>query len=206
MTEKQKFEQLLQSFAATLQAHLCDSSGKWSIKGFIDIYRNIYTISADTKHGAYFIHRDSAKNIQFPYSSYQGHYCLGIIYDRASPAGIDETKIHTLAQLQSIASVIENFHIFAAEKWKIASDRSGSGNTANIGSIKNIEDIINGRGMFSRLGEAWFDDYWMNYRKIQALQPDGSYRPISNLRDFVAYRKGNPDLVVGQDSTDGRHS
>jgi len=26
-----------------------------------------------------------------------------------------------------------------------------------------IEDMMKGRGMFSRLGESWFDDYWMNY-------------------------------------------
>ena len=276
MTRKQEFESALRNFAGTLQSHLSDRSGKWSIKGFIDIYQNIYTISADTKiiskvleihifplllqfarehgyrmvlaehqnyypdisflcakdssvrfaldlkttyrnpqkphlcngftlgsHGAYFIHRDSTKNIQFPYSSYHGHYCLGIIYDRALPASIDETRVHALAQLHSIASVIENFQIFAVEKWKIASDRSGSGNTANIGSIRNIQNIIDGRGMFSRLGEAWFDDYWMNYRKIQTLHTDGSYRPISNLHDFVAYRKGDTGLIVGQHDTGG---
>jgi len=29
-----------------------------------------------------------------------------------------------------------------------------------------VGDIITGSGMFSKLGEKWFDDYWMNYRKI----------------------------------------
>lgn len=269
MTTKQQFEEALRYFVETLQVQISDSEGKWSIKGFIDIYRNIYTISADTKivskvleihifplllkfaeqngyrivlaehqnyypdisfvsindetvrfavdfkttyrnpkkpylcngftlgsHGAYFTDRNSTKNIQFPYSSYLGHYCLGIIYDRTSSRDIDETKVYPLEALQSITSVIGNFQFFVAEKWKIASDKGGSGNTANIGSINNIQDIINGNGMFSRLGENWFDDYWINYRKIQIRKPDGSYKLIGNLHDFVAYRQGNPDLIV----------
>jgi hypothetical protein len=57
--------------------------------------------------------------------------------------------------------------ILTVEKWKIASGKGGSGNTANIGSIKNIADIVAGRGMFSKLGESWFDDYWMNFKKIR---------------------------------------
>ena len=42
---------------------------------------------------------------------------------------------------------------------------------ANIGSTGNIEDILCENGMFSKLGEPWFDDYWMNYNKITI--PDG---------------------------------
>lgn len=121
---------------------------------------------------------------------------MGIIYDRASSRDIDETKSYPLEQLQAISSVISNFQFFVAEKWTIASDKSGSGNTANIGSINNIEDIIKGQGMFSRLGEKWFDDYWINYRKIQMQQRDGSYKLISNLHDFVVYRNGDPSLIV----------
>ncbi|WP_066803466.1 type II restriction endonuclease [Moraxella oblonga] len=269
LNEKQKFEQSLNYFIQTLQNYVSDDNGKWSIKGFIDIYKNIYTISADTKivskvleihifplllqfaekngykivlaehqnyypdisfvsiydesirfavdfkttyrnptkpylcngftlgsHGAYFTDRNSTKNIQFPYGSYLGHFCLGIIYDRTSSRDIDETKIFQLGELQSIASVIGNFQFFVTEKWKIASDKSGSGNTANIGSIKNIQDIINGNGMFSQLGEEWFDDYWINYRKIKIKQDNGEYVTINNLKDFVIYRQGNPDLIV----------
>ncbi|MGY4674806.1 type II restriction endonuclease [Ursidibacter arcticus] len=269
LAEKQKFKQSLNHFIQTLQNYVNDDSGKWSIKGFIDIYKNIYTISADTKivskvleihifplllqfaekngykivlaehqnyypdisfvsiydenirfavdfkttyrnptkphlcngftlgsHGAYFTDRNSTKNIQFPYGSYLGHFCLGIIYDRTSSRDIDETKIFQLGELQSIVSVIGNFQFFVTEKWKIASDKSGSGNTANIGSIKNIQDIINGNGMFSQLGEEWFDDYWINYRKIKVKQDGGEYLTINNLKDFVIYRQGNPDLIV----------
>jgi hypothetical protein len=39
---------------------------------------------------------------------------------------------------------------FIAEKWKIAIDKGGSGNTVNIGIIIDIEDIKNDNGMFSK--------------------------------------------------------
>ena len=80
--------------------------------------------------------------------------------------------------------------LFVAEKWKIASDKSG--NTANIGSINHIADILSGNGMFSRLGEFWFDDYC--YGKI--IIPDGKNgtKKNTNLKDFVTYR--NASLVV----------
>ena len=43
---------------------------------------------------------------------------------------------------------IRQILFFAEEKWKIASDKRGSGNTANIGSIQRISDIITGNGVF----------------------------------------------------------
>ncbi|NOV31361.1 EcoRV family type II restriction endonuclease [Methylomonas sp. ZR1] len=269
MTEKEIFAENLEKFVLELKDYVSAEDGQWNVKGFVDIFKNIYTISADTKivskileihlfpkilhfaqsigykvvlaehqnyypdisfvktdnesikfavdfkttyrnpkklhlcngftlgsHGAYFENRTSTKNIQFPYSSYSGHFCLGIIYDRADGATIDETKIHRIDELQSIASVVKNFQFFIAEKWKIASDKGGSGNTANIGSINNIADIISGQGMFSKLGENWFDEYWMNYRKITIQDGKGGTKKISTLREFVAYKNGDISLVV----------
>jgi hypothetical protein len=147
-------------------------------------------------HGEYFENRSSTKNIQFPYSSYLGHFCLGIIYDRAELTAIDETKIYSLEELETIQSVIKNFQFFVVEKWQIASDRSGSGNTANIGSINNIDDIIKGHGLFANLGEHWFDDYWMNYKKITVPDDKGGTKKISTLKEFVAYRNGDTSLVI----------
>lgn len=266
-TIKQYFENNLRHFVQDLSNEISDSHGKWSIKGFIDIYKNIYTISSDTKiiskileihlfpllvqfatkygykivlaehqkyypdisfvdiknenirfaldlkttyrktetlcngftlgsHGAYFTDRNGTKNIQFPYNSYLGHYCLGVIYNRTSPEKIDETKVFNLEQLNTISSVIGDFQFFVAEKWKIASDKSGSGNTANIGSIQNIQDILNGNGMFSKLGEEWFDDYWINYRKIK----DSNGKLITNLLDFVMYKNGDTSLIVNKNN------
>lgn len=101
-----------------------------------------------------------------------------------------------MSELQTIHSVARDFEFFVAKKWKIASDTGGSGNTANIGSIHCIEDILAERGMFSQLGESWFDDYWMNYNKITMIDDSGKARRIRNLYDFVAYRQGNPALIV----------
>jgi hypothetical protein len=269
MTEKEKFAAQLETFVSDLKNHISTPDAQWTVKGFIDVFKNVYTISADTKiiskileihlfpkvlefaqlngykvvlaehqnyypdvsfvkiddeslrfavdfkttyrnpnkphlcngftlgsHGEYFENRTSTKNIQFPYSSYLGHFCLGIIYDRADITSIDETKIYAVNDLGSITSVVKNFQFFVTEKWKIASDKSGSGNTANIGSINNIDDIINGNGLFSKLGENWFDDYWMNYKKITIPDGKGDTKKISTLKEFVAYRNGDISLIV----------
>ncbi|MDR2092583.1 MAG: EcoRV family type II restriction endonuclease [Azoarcus sp.] len=269
MTEKEEFARKLQQSVKKLRDYVSSGDGQWTVKGFIDIFKNVYTISSDTKiiskileihifpeilefaqangykvvfaehqnyypdisfikagdesvkfavdfkttyrnpkkpylcngftlgsHGEYFENRTSTKNIQFPYGSYSGHFCLGIIYDRAEGQAIDETKSHRIDELHSITSVVRNFQFFIAEKWMIASDKGGSGNTANIGSINNIADIIAGRGMFSRLGERWFDEYWMNYKKITIQDERGRTRKISTLREFVEYKNGDVSLVV----------
>ncbi|MBI3881993.1 MAG: restriction endonuclease, partial [Verrucomicrobia bacterium] len=136
-------------------------------------------------HGEYFINRQSRKNIQFPYSEYAGHFCLGVIYSRAVTEKLVETRPKKLSELRSIVSVVRDFQFFICEKWEIASDRSGSGNTANIGSITKIEDILAGNGMFKKLGEKWFDEYWVNYGKI-TLPETG--KKITKLADYLTYR------------------
>ena len=148
-------------------------------------------------HGRYFTNRRSTKNIQFPYQEYLGHFCLGIIYSRQSLRNAsNETTSYGIEDLQSIASVIRDIRFFVQEKWRIASDKSGSGNTANIGSINRIEDIVSGRGIFSKLGESWFDDYWMNYGKITVKGSSGETSTIRNLTDFVNFRGGDPSHIV----------
>lgn len=266
---KKEFSHKLKTFAEGLLSHVRTEDGQWTVKGFIDVYRNIYTISSDTKiiskileihlfpkilsfaeesgyrivladhqnyypdisfvcavdenikfavdlkttyrlpespefcngftlgsHGEYFTNRESNKNIQFPYRQYSGHFCLGIIYRRHGRRSIDEARTHKLDQLTSIASVVKDFLFFVAEKWQIASDKRGSGNTANIGSINKISEMVSGRGMFSKLGELWFDDYWMNYGKIIVTGKDGKTKRITTLVDFVKYRGGDASLVV----------
>ena len=273
-TIKADFKRELTEFAGGLTDYVTADDQQWAVKGFIDAFRNIYTISADTKivskvleihlfprilefatangyrivlaehqnyypdlsfvsaqndqvkfavdlktsyrlpdnpafcsgftlgsHGEYFINRTSRKNIQFPYSEYLGHFCLGVIYTRAAPEHIDQTKVYHLDELKSIVSVVKDFQFFAREKWEIASDSSGSGNTANIGSITNIGDLLAGNGMFKNLGEHWFDDYWMNYGKITVTSSTSTgkkmrqTRKITRLKDFLVYRGQSPDLV-----------
>ena len=55
--------------------------------------------------------------------------------------------------------------------------------------------------MFSRLGERWFDDYWMNYRKITIQDEHGNTKKISTLKEFVAYRGGDVSLVVDKQNS-----
>ncbi len=282
---KLAFKRELDKFADKLEGYVSTENGDWTVKGFIDIFKNIYTISADTKiiskileihifpqllkfaqdngykiifaekqnwypditfidnkneqvkfaldikttfrrnnitagftlgsHGAYFKERDKDKNIQFPYNQYLGHYCLGVIYSRTMASEdfpetdifqveelqeefdkpskkVGERMVTTVKNLKSITSVIRAFDFFAAEKWKIASDKQGSGNTANIGSIVDIEDLKNENGIFSQLGEEWFDEYWINYGSATMIK-NGKPTKITTLKDFLDF-KGRTDL------------
>lgn len=257
--EKATFSAQLKDFATTLRDFIA-MGDEWTIRGFIDIFKNIYTISSDTKiiskilelhlfphfltfadkigyeielatyqnwypdltvisknnpqikfavdlkttyrdeeypgfcngftlgsHGEYFIERTSTKNIQYPYDEYSGHFCLGIIYSRAVFDKNEETHIYTIDEVETIPAVINNFLFFAEEKWKIASDKGGSGNTANIGSIQNIDDILRGNGVFAKAGEELFDDYWANFGKIEILI-NGKRKKLSSFDEYLQYR------------------
>ena len=46
---KRDFCARLQDFVQSLGSHISAEDGQWTVKGFIDIYKNIYTISSDTK-------------------------------------------------------------------------------------------------------------------------------------------------------------
>ncbi len=264
---KGEFANDLHEFAQCLRKFITQDD-KWTVKGFIDIFKNIYTISTDTKviskilelhlfphflefakkigyrlelathqnwypdltfikkdnekikfavdlkttylledypgfcngftlgsHGEYFINRESTKNIQYPYNQYLGHFCLGIIYSRTKLLNDKEFKSYTIDDLSLIPSVINNFIFFATEKWRIASDKSGSGNTANIGSIQNIHDILSGNGVFAKAGEGIFDDYWANYGRIQIQTKDGRRKAMSSFHEYIMYRGLSEDLL-----------
>jgi len=136
----------------------------------------------------YFRERQSTKNITFPYGSYAGHYVLGVIYSQAE-CELDERRRHRLEELESIPSVITDFQFFVQEKYRIATDRPGSGNTKNIGSVTDIDSLVNGKGPFAELGEEVFDDYWMYYlTQDMALAADMPNRPYTNLRTYLTYR------------------
>ncbi|NJM51393.1 MAG: restriction endonuclease [Sphingomonadales bacterium] len=266
---KQQFSKALTEFVGGLAGRVCTPDGQWAVKGFVDAYLNVYSISSDTKvtskileihifpmilefarengfvlelpehqnhypdmsfihqkdqqikfavdlkttyrkpekpflcngftlgsYAGYFTDRGSAKNILYPYSDYSGHFCLGLIYDRAKSATIDETKQVTIKEVEKIASVMSNMQFFVAEKWQLASDRKGSGNTANIGSIVCIEDILAKNGIFAKLGEAWFDEYWMNHGKLKIPDNQGNFKPLGRLDQLVAYRNGDVSKIV----------
>ncbi len=264
--EKQIFSGQLKKFASSLGERIA-LNDEWTIRGFIDIFKNVYTISSDTKiiskilelhifpyfmsfaenigyeielaeqqnwypdltfinrrkpdikfsvdikttyrredypgfcngftlgsHGEYFINRNSKKNIQYPYDEYSGHFCLGIIYTRSIIDKLTETKTYSVNEVMDIPAVIRDFTFFAEEKWCIASDKSGSGNTANIGSIQKIDDIVLGNGVFAKAGEELFDDYWINFGKMEVPDITGKHRKLSSFADYLRYR-GLPDSL-----------
>ena len=136
----------------------------------------------------YFRDRTSTKNITFPYGSYLGHFVLGMIYSKTDDE-IDERKRYTLDELESITSVIRDFRFFVQQKFQIASDHPGSGNTKNIGSVKSLTDLTEGNGHSSELGEDEFDNYWMFYMtKDMARAAELPKRPYINLQTYREYR------------------
>ncbi|MBN2029797.1 EcoRV family type II restriction endonuclease [bacterium] len=288
LLNKEYFTEALNRFVSGLGEYISMDNGQWTVKGFIDIYKNIYTISSDTKiiskileihlfpkilqfaedngyfivlaehqnwypdfsfvkkdnqtikfavdlkttyrdpgfpghvngftlgsHGAYFKNRMSSKNIQFPYADYLGHFCLGIIYTRVDSEAPDRSNVIHVKELgedsslktvqryrvahvdnlHSITSVVKNFRFFVCEKWRLASDRQGSGNTANIGSITWIEDILAGNGVFAKLGEEWFDEYWMNYG-VTTMMKKGKTTIIRSIEDFIDFKGGDKTKIV----------
>ena len=311
------FEDKIKKYFDEFKGVLETKNKDWSIKGFIDIYKNIYTISLDTKviskvielmifpifvkfakennyelilsshqnhypditfidketgekialdikttykinHNkvngmtlgtftGYFRNRNSKKNITFPYNEYSKHYVFGVIYERSdmccaesilknylnidlnmtqrkllelylknptkenllefansvgynnieylknllSKCLIDERKIYNIKELNRIMSVIKNFEFFIQEKWKIAIDRPGSGNTKNIGSTTNINELINGTALFTKFknGQRIFDDYWMNYLTKDMAKSVGFEKPpYTNIKEYFKWR------------------
>lgn len=255
---KDEFINKLRTAVSTFGPCVSTSNGQWVVKGFVDIYKQVYTISNDTKvvskiieicifpllykfaqdngleleltreqnyypdvtfrdsdgnlyavdikssyrkgegringmtlgaFTGYFRNRHSTKNVTHLYESYKAHIVLGIIYTESDI--IDKFETYSLDELDKIQSVVKDIVFFVQEKWRIASDRPGSGNTKNIGSVSRIDDLINGNGPFSILGEDVFDDYWMNYltadmaRNAELMAPYyhnlDSYKRFRNL-------------------------
>jgi hypothetical protein len=276
--EQDQFRDRLLEYFAALQERVSTENGDWTVKGFIDVYKRIYTISLDTKvlskvlelllfpvlmrfadehgykvvlaqaqnqypdlslilktdesqcfavdikttyrmppdrngnarvsgmtlgtFGGYFRTRDRPVSSTFAYNRYTKHYVLGVIYSRVKR--IDERKVYDIADISDIPSVAHNFQFFLQEKYRIASDGPGSGNTKNIGSTKYQDRLINGTGVFARLGVEVFDDYWMNYRTRAMAREDGfEVPPYTNLKSYQAYKKqGAGILTIPEDEVE----
>jgi hypothetical protein len=265
MTSPEKVLELLQTHAQSFSTAVASNEGDWIIKGFIDIYKRIYTISIDTKviskvlelllfpmfvsfakeHGlelelspqqnfypdltltdpktgnkfaidikstyridneningmtlgaftGYFRTRTSRKNTLYPYGAYSKHLVLGVIYSQSGEAA-DERAQYEIGDLEKIPSVIKNFRFFVQPKFRIASDRPGSGNTKNIGSVTKVDKIINGDGPFSKLGEAVYDDYWMYYLTKDMAKACDTERPYTNLKSYLEYKQRGIDKLL----------
>ena len=255
--ELDNFQKSLLKHTENFRKVLATPSGDWSVKGFIDAAKNIYTISVDTKvvskiielmmfpvlqkfakennfemilcaeqnyypdvtfitkdkkkialdlkstyrknneavsgftlgaFTGYFRFRDSKKNIAFPYKQYSKHYILGIIYTQQEEL-IDENRVYTIDDLEEILSVVKDFDFIVQEKYKIAKDRPGSGNTKNIGSCVKIIELKEGAGPFSKLGVKIFDDFWMHYMTMEMARSAKLKKPpYSNIKEYLKYR------------------
>jgi len=184
-----RFLYALQNEVKKYNSIIATKEGDWIVKGFIDIYKNIYTITLDTKvvskvleillipqldnfakrnnlililppqqnfypdltfistkskekfavdikstykndgnkiksmtlgaFTGYFRNRDSKKNITYPYNDYSAHLVLGVIYSQTSKVE-NEKRAYSIAELDSIKSVIRDFKFFVQPKFKIA--------------------------------------------------------------------------------------
>ncbi|WP_350455618.1 type II restriction endonuclease [Macellibacteroides fermentans] len=277
--DREIFLQKLQQEVGYFNSILSTERGDWIVKGFIDIYKNIYTITLDTKvvskvieillipafnkfaeknnlklelapqqnfypdltfickdsgekyavdikstmkddenkiksmtlgaFTGYFRNRASSKNTKYPYGDYSGHFVFGVVYTQIIDS-VNEKEKYTIDELGEIQSVIKDFVFFVQPKYKIATDRPGSGNTKNIGSVANLDDLINGNGKFSTLGEDIFDDYWMFYlTKDMAKDVGLNEPPYNNLITYFEYKKkgletlqANEDLINKMTQTD----
>ncbi|MBN1762500.1 MAG: restriction endonuclease [Methanomicrobia archaeon] len=266
-TDKDDFRERFLEYLNQYLSDIQDSEGNWTVKGFVDIFKNVYTISLDTKviskvleimlfpkiqqfarennfdlilsreqnfypdlsfidknngdkvaldikstyrtsettvsgftlgaFTGYFRNRTGRKNITFPYKEYKKHYVLGVIYTKQDER-IDEYKIcYSIEDLGKILPVMKDIEFILQEKYKIATDRPWYDNSRDIGSTTNIEELREGRGIFSNCGADVFDDYWMYYLTADMTQrlelPRPPYRDIGA---YFGYKPGIYQRIV----------
>ncbi len=129
--------------------------------------------------------RDGVKNITYPYDAYSVHWIIGFLYTRT-----EEGVTRGVKRLQDANYIVPPYtdvEWFLQEKYKIAGTTPGSGNTANIGSIRGRDDVEpfrRGEGPFAGLphGKQVFRDYWANFDPS-----GGGYR---TLEEYVQERGG----------------
>ncbi|MDE0644774.1 MAG: restriction endonuclease [Gammaproteobacteria bacterium] len=127
------------------------------------------------------------KNIVFPFSDYQKHYIIGFVYSRGKKSNRDSPFVYPVDELDNVPVPIENIEFFVQEKWRIAGDRAGSGNTTNIGSITGtIDDFREGKGPFR--SEKEFLTYWRGYERT-AEQRAAAYSNLAEFRRFQQRRR-----------------
>ncbi len=126
--------------------------------------------------------RNGTKNISYPYSQYSKHYVIGFVYTRNEDAS--EGEVYNMDKLNEMPVPYKNVEVFVQEKYKIAGEKPGSGNTENIGSYKTnrMDYLINGEGPFSDLGIEIFEKYWSGYPKYRATEKD-----YTNIDEFLVF-------------------
>ena len=123
--------------------------------------------------------RNNTKNIEYEYTDYRKHYVVGFVYQRNDQAQV--SRVYPLNERKKIVFPYKNVRYFIQEKYQIAGDKPGSGNTENIGSFstKSFSEVKEGKGPFSELGADIFDLYWKYYPKYRS--GDNSYRSLDEF-------------------------
>lgn len=134
--------------------------------------------------------RNNTKNIEYKYTDYIKHYVIGFIYKRNGAA--QESKVYDLNCREQIILPYHDVKYFISEKYKIAGDKPGSGNIENIGSFstRDINDLKDGKGPFSELGQDIFDLYWKYYPKYRSTEQN-----YTSLAGFLNWLPQNIDSV-----------
>ena len=123
------------------------------------------------------------KNIVFPFNEYVRHLVIGFVYDRTAQDRAGVAQQYTVDQVRNIPLAFENVAFFVQDKWRISSDRAGSGNTTNIGSIVGtIDEFRAGNGPFESEGE--FLEYWRGYGRTAAERTN-----FSNINEFRRFKQ-----------------
>jgi len=131
--------------------------------------------------------RNNTKNIEYKYTDYSKHYVIGFVYKRNGQA--QESHVYDYSNRNKITFPFYDVKYFIQEKYKIAGDKPGSGNTENIGSFstKKFSDLQEGEGPFSELGVDAFDIYWKYYPKYRAAN-----KSYSSLDEFLEWFPEQP--------------
>lgn len=135
--------------------------------------------------------RNNTKNIEYKYTDYSKHYVIGFVYKRNGHA--QESRVFDYTNRNSIEFPFYDVKYFIQEKYRIAGDKPGSGNTENIGSFstKAFSSLKDGEGPFHTLGVDAFDLYWKYYPKYRST--DKSY---TSLDEFVQWFPEQPPSEV----------
>lgn len=131
--------------------------------------------------------RNPTKNIQYDYRAYARHYVMGFVYTRNNNS--EEGLVKDYSDRDEVPPPYQDVEYFVSEKYEIAGETPGSGNTENIGSFRtnDIEDLREGNGPFAEYGEELFEEYWRNH---------GRYREedrFSSIGEFFEWRENTGD-------------
>lgn len=129
--------------------------------------------------------RNNTKNIAYPYTDFQKHYVIGFIYKRNGSA--QESYKYDYKFKEMVTFPYYDVKYFIQEKYKIAGEKPGSGNTENIGSFptNNFNDLKEGNGPFHILGQDAFELYWKYYPKYRNRNQNDTYKTLAEFLEWL---------------------